>query len=1209
MSAKPIKKQIQIRAIAAVLFFLVTQANSFSQESVFRRHFIIAYDVSSPFVMAEKNCPAYYHALLALFSNKEVINYNEAYQDNLNVEKSNGLPFFDKVRDEITFFHFNVASSEFGHLRKIANKFGKTIIVSEFNKIFLKDKELNWKTFSGKHNASQIDYLDTILSIQPTPANFSGGVSMSNFVYPLVLDKIDTNKYAQEYILIILSDFLTGSMLGNKRDLDRVRDLYGEPYSIPLKSDSPVGFLKKKIDFLSSQYYKIDFFQYSFIPNTSNNPIGIISYKIKPKIGVLTPEDVSLFVDGDLGLEQRGYESQMFKTSETKIKFTHNKNLVPTELRMTAELPPGRTGRIIFDDIIASRNDSGNWVSKYTSDKDLMAFDSMNLTYYLPKLSIFVDSVIKKKNFDNLTFKYEFKTKYIIADARSLNFIFSTERELPIENIDYSTKAAIIVMYYLLPIIAIVIVLIFLANYGRPRKLSFRIDGYLDSYEKIDYKTNGKLLTPFKAWDSELQKGVDFLLVNGAIEYKLQAFPLNWNSPVYLKLSVQKIPAGFEMFVKHDLKDLKEFSTEMPTEIKKEWNNKLSFAVGIRQTDITKTISDPELVKFCVEAVIKDSVLFIKSELAEKVEYKFHLGADLSDVWVGFDPGTCGSCVAVGSSPDNLVLGEDKAKNRIIPSVLVFDKEEDFHQNCIEIPEQIYEYGTKAQALFKNRTRYKGFQSIKKLLGFRDMKEIRFINNNILTLQGRHLAGLLVKGLFNDVDTHFNRPDFNADEYKRNGKFNPLRAVVAIPNNSTASKIQDMVDCIASLQQFKEIRYVYEAEAVLFYYLSNYRKLCYGEASPDSETILVFDMGGSTINATILTKHKALIDGRPKYEIDLLGKIGYGIGGDTIDYCIIRFILSFTNEYPDFKGIDIFDKKAELADLAFQIKKEIIVNYNNTGNNYLITAYNLESFINSALGLTITIEEKTSEMYQYFLKRSGKYRLFSHPLFLNIIYNNVKDAVHEAVELSGKIIIDSVILSGRSTSFPMIKETVEKQLNTKQNGTKTIALELEESKVAVAKGACWFGINKNSVRLNNSKTSAAFGFKKTQSADQVDVRFHELVKMGCNFEVNNDETRSVRGIEIIEDDFAFDGQKVNFYQVMGKDAKRILSEEQKHKFNKIASIQIDLPTSHAAIMVKENDEVDCIVILNTGRRLESKGVAADQEIDEANEEHYTWIVK
>ncbi len=1202
------KQSLQKSAIATALLILLTFTNSFSQQT-YRRHFIIAYDVSTPFIVSENNCPAYTQALINLFSNKAVYNYNEAYQDNLSVEKKNGLLFFDKDRDEISFFHFNIAGSEFNRLRwTAANGYDEKGIVAEFSKLFLKDKKLDWTNFSSKGNLTTTDYLRTAFSIPPTPTNFSGGVSMSNFVYPLVLDKIDTTKYAEEYVLIILSDFLTGSMLGNTKDLDRVKDIYRVPYGIGLTPNSPVSFVKKKIDFLASQYYKIDFFQYSFIPTNTKNPIGIIAYKVKPKIGVLTPEDVSLFVDGDLSLDQRGYLSQQFKTSETSIKFTHNKNLIPTELRMIVTLPYGNQDKVIFNDLIASRDETGKWTSNYSDDNNLMQFDSLSLTYYLPRLRITLDSIINKKNFENLKFVYEFKSKYSIANSQPLNFIYKTERALPIDKIDFSTKATIIIMTIVLPIIAVVLLLLFLMAYGKPRRLFFPpLDGYLDSFEKIDYKTEGKLITPFKAWNYELQGGTDLILARGSLEFKSSGFPFNWKSPVYLQLTVAKIPSGFELFLKHDMHDLKEFGVGTPTTIIKGKNNNLSFVIGIRQTDINKEIIEPELINFSVEAIVKDSILFIKSDLRDTIDYKFHIGADLRDVWVGFDPGTSGSCVAVGSSTDNIILGEDRAKNKIIPSVIVFEKAENFHQNGVEVPERIYKHGTAAQTLFRNKRQYKGFQSIKKLLGFKDIKEIVFDNKNTLTLKGKDLASLLVKGLFKDINTYFNRPDFNADDYKREGKFNPLRAVVAIPNNFTTSKIQDMIDCIANLNQFKEIRYVYEAEAVLFHYLSNYSKFNAGEASSDSETILVFDMGGATINATVVTANKTLINGRPKYEIDFLGKIGYGIGGDTIDYCISKFILSFKSEYSELASVDIYDKKTELSSMALAIKVTMIENFYK-GNDYLITDKQLEDYI-KGLGVSITIDRETSGMYKYFIKESGKFKLFEHPLFIKTIYNNVKDAVNEVVELSDSTQINKIIFSGRSTAFPMIKETVEKQLKTKDSQTKSIALNLEESKIAVAKGACWYGINKNFVLLNNLKTNASFGFKKTLSADQADVKFYELVEMGCNFDTGNDGIDSFQGVHEIEDDFASDGNKVNFYQVMGKDADKILSEGQKHKFSKIATIQVDLPTSKIAMKVNENDEVDCAVILNTNRKLEGKGVVADQEIDEANEEHYTWIVK
>ena len=1187
-------------------FFIILLLWSFNNtlaQQTFRRHFIIAYDVSTPFVHAVNATPAYHQALVNLFSNKLVYRYSEAYQDNLYVERRNGLPFFDPDRDEISLFHFNIAASEFDRLRRISNA-DENEIVSTFNNLFLKDKNFNWTNFPGGSDLS--GYVLHMLSIPPTPSRFGNGVSMSNFVYPLVLDQIDPDKYAEEYVLIILSDFLTGSTFGNTKDLDRVRDIFKIPYGVSLSGDSPVSYIKKQIDDLASQFYKIDFFQYAFLPPRSNNLIGIIAYKVKPKVGVLTPEDISLFVDGDLDLQQRGYQSQRFKTSETRIKFTHNENLEIHELKMSVSSQLNGEKKVLFEDVVASKDETGAWTSRFTKNKQLMRFDESQHAYFLPSFKISLDQKINQRNFRNLVFQYEFKTKYTATNNQPLNFIYKTERVLPVDNINYSTKASVIIMFYLIPILAVLLLLYFMVKYGKPEKLLLRIDGYLDSFEYIDYKTSGKLLTPFKAWDRN-QHAVDYLLVDGEIKHKSDSYLFNWNSPVYLRLQQVSVPDGFELFLKPNTDDLKEFGSDNVLSVRKR-NNKISFVVGIRQNDITKVLVDPELVKFTVEAVIKDAVFFIKSEIHERLEYKFHMGVDLQDAWVGFDPGTTGSCVAVGSATDNIILGEDKARNNIIPSILVFDKSEPFQENGVEIPEQIYKHGSAAAVFYQSPGKYKGFQSIKKLLGYKDIKEVVFENSKTLHLRGKDLAGLLVKGLFKDMETFFNRSDINPENYNRDGAFNPLRAVVAIPNNFTITKIQDMVDCIDNLNQFKEIRYVYEAEAVLFYYLSNFSELSKGETPSNSETLLVFDMGGATINATVVTTNKTLVNERPKYDIDFLGKIGFGIGGDTIDYCISRFILSFSDEFPMLSSIHILENKIPLALLAFKIKMEIIANYY-TDKDYLITAYNLEKFINEELGTTITIDQDTSEMYSYFKKESGKFRLFDHPLFVKIIYDNVKDAIHEVIRLSGTPQINKVIFSGRSTSFPLIKETVEKQLKTYESKPRIIALSLEESKTAVAKGACWYGINKNSVRLNNLKTNASFGFKKTLSADKMDVKYFELVEMGCTFDTHQEGIDAFHGVKNITDDFAFDGNKVHFYQVMGKDADKILSEGQKHKFSKIASVNLDQVTSKVAMKVNENDEVECAVVLQSNRKIIEMGVVSDQEIDEANEEHYTWTVK
>jgi len=1201
--SSPLRRQG--KHIFLVLAFLLPCIFIFSQES-FRRHFIIAYDVSTPFINSEKNCPAYAQALINLFENLAVYNYNEAYQENLQVEKNNGLPFFDKQRDEISFFHFNIAEPEFDRLRVVAAYNDENTLVTEFDKIFLKNKFFCWSAYTGKGGPGR--YIRELLSIPPAVESFQRGVSMSNFVYPLVLNKIDTSKFAEEYVLILLSDFLAGSMFGNTEDLNRVRDIFHVVYGVSIPPHSPVGYIKKQIDFLASQYYKIDFFQYAFQPLNGAKRIGIISYKIKPKVGVLTPENIALFVDGNLHLNQRGYKSKEFRVSATSIKFTHNISLKPQELKLIISMPVGKKDSVLFNDVIASKNATGGWQSAFTDDSRLMNFDTQHSTYFIPDFTVGLDTLVNKRDFEKLNFQYIFKTKYSIAGAQPLNFIYKTERALPIENIDYSTKVTIIIMYYVLPAMAAALLSVFLAAYGKPKSLHLRLDGFLDSFEKIDFKTYGKLITPFKAWNSE-KHNLEYLLVKGTLGYQSAGSPFNWRSPIHLRLQWANVPEGFELFLKQFADDNREYSSENTMMVKQNRDHTFSFVVGIRQNNILKQVTDPELVKFSVEAAVKDSFFLANASLNQILNYKFHLGADMHDVWVAFDPGTSGSCVAVGSATGDIVLGEDRASNRIIPSVLVFDKSENFQQRIgNNIPEQIYRHGATAQVLYgSNPKKYVGFQSIKKLLGFKDVKKILFDNKNELELKGKDLASLLVKGLYRDVNAYFIRPDFNADDYKRDNKFNPFRAVVAIPNNFTISKIKEMVECIDDLKQFKEIRYVYEAEAVLFYYLSNFSQLSQEKEATDKETILVYDMGGATINATVVSINKTSINGRFRHEIDILAKIGYGIGGDTIDYCISSFILSCSEEYPELKAIDISVKKVQLAKLAFEIKKEMIANYYQSSNKYLITAFNLETWINSALSLSIHIDEETSKMYSYFKKEGVKFTLFSHSIFTKFIYNNVRDAVTEVVELASGIGIDKIIFSGRSTSFPLIKETVKDIFKARGDKTKSISLKLEESKIAVAKGACWYGVNKNSVVLNNLKTNASFGFKKKLSAGSP-VEFTELVSMGRAFNTHDEDIDSFQGTVNIAHDFASDGTTVQFFQVMGEDADKILAEEQKHKFSRIASIGIDQVTEKIGMKVNADDRVECVVILQSGRKITEIGAVADQEIGEANDEHYTWIV-
>jgi molecular chaperone DnaK (HSP70) len=417
------------------------------------------------------------------------------------------------------------------------------------------------------------------------------------------------------------------------------------------------------------------------------------------------------------------------------------------------------------------------------------------------------------------------------------------------------------------------------------------------------------------------------------------------------------------------------------------------------------------------------------------------------------------------------------------------------------------------------------------------------------------------------------------------------------------------------LGQFKEIRTIYEAEAIVFYYLSNKSALeqqfdC--KNTNANEIILVFDMGGATINATVAQISKQNDD---IYEVNILSKIGYGIGGDSIDYCILKSIFDFEKEL-DLQQINIFDKKIrenlsqesynrikeDLITLSLKIKLLLTKNQNKTE---FISANDLQIYLSIVAGKDIYVDAD-SDFYRIF-KKSSRFCILRNKYFTDLIYKNVNESTSEALKISGISKIDKIILAGRSTSFPNIEANISGAFSYSPNMINLNIMGV--AKTAVAEGACWYGVNNNSIKLNNLKTSANFGFVKTKTPDKQNIEFINLVGAGQNFiEADQGGIKLIQKTKIFNDLFSFDGGKVNFYQIMSSDCETIIAKNQKHKFSKIETIKINQESEKIGMRVCENDDVICSVRLVNGKTEKTKGVMADQEITDANEEHYTWIL-
>ena len=812
---------------------------------------------------------------------------------------------------------------------------------------------------------------------------------------------------------------------------------------------------------------------------------------------------------------------------------------------------------------------------------------------------------------------------------------------------------------------AVFLLFLWFTHLGKPTGIKMLVDGFTDTYESTNYKTYGRLQTDY----SSLEHAQAAIRILGNVHFKNYTF--NWGKkglPITFTLTTNNFPDGLEIYLKSP-EDDRIFTPEYAMDLEHFClpNRLFEFRVYFRQSSSFE-ITEPVYLSFSLLAEYNIQKFFFFSAYdSYKVDYKFHLGPDMGSVWLGLDPGTNACCIAGGTSTSDIFVETKKDKPKITPSIINIVKEEAPEEDITQdnIPDHLYEWGAEAEAKFRLFSR-RSFHSIKKLLGFKDKQKISFQESDkFLKVDGTTLSSLLVKGVFEDFQEYVDQnPKKYKEFFEEKGKFDPKRVVVAVPNNFTAGKIQDMIECIEKAADFSEIRFISEAEATLGYYIYMHDKLSErnnksGIKGLEDETILIFDMGGATINVTlaeVFQKKNAFND--LQYYIDIASKIGYGIGGDTIDWCLAKFFWSYAKDYPDllkfnpfedinmlsdeaqYQGIevdiegivekDIYLKKRKLVRKAMErLKLNIIENYYND-MPFLLTKSDIYGAfaelsevlqsLNNELGLeideTILVNVEIEDAINHFFRKSdnGVYPLFQHFLFKKYVYDAIEDAIGEMLEIFEIGFLDTVIYSGRSTLFPMIKETVKNRLkmvlkpNTKKNeriDPQYITLKPTELKAAVAIGACWYGVNRRGIILKNKMVNSTYGVRKMASGRKSDIDFITIIPLGTPF----GDKPSVQGRKGgLNDLFTYDNQRVEFYQVMGKNAKEILIKDEKHKYSKLTHQKVNHRVDKIYMEVSENDNVYCKVETTNGEEKYAQSVVKDQDIYDANEEHYTWIV-
>lgn len=760
------------------------------------------------------------------------------------------------------------------------------------------------------------------------------------------------------------------------------------------------------------------------------------------------------------------------------------------------------------------------------------------------------------------------------------------------------------------------------------------IEGFTSTHEYIQYRKKsedplkseslGRVKRPYLVWNDEVEP----------LEVGIQTQPARRREVlVFLDLRNSVIPNYLNVSLR-----IERGEEEGPDLLVKTSKSGVAwFELVVRHEDRTANLKEPVYV--CLSLLAGDPGKIPIEDLEElddeeyesvlklpgQRKYEFMAGPPMGNTWIGIDPGTTGSCIAGAhptliNSDDELLLYRENGKEKITPSRIAFDQTksleisaEEFILNAVsEDSSQVFdlfETGENAGSIGNGTS----FESIKKLLGYDDaVQRIEFANGQFLNLTGSHLTGLMVRKLYQDFKVSLNKSFDKKSELLRfkEAGFRPTRAVVAIPNNFSPLQVQDAVDAIKFIPEIKEVRTIYEAEAVLLYCV-RYKSAYFGN-EPFKKSVLIFDMGGATINATNVD---VAFDGKT-YHFQIRGKIGYAIGGDSIDYYLGKVIIDILGDTTVrsslFENISADASEEERQMLIARrrhfkekvvtpLKLHVVKQFYQEADNLLTDAP--ASAVN-ALKNTLKVDDKdflfNDEFVELFQRNEeGAYAIFSH---LQPIYDSVVDAADDVLNDQRP---EGVIFSGRSTLFPLIKEKVVESLTNFGLAPQTIVLEEDELKTSVAKGACLYGLLNNAFNLTADRVFENYGFTIPKGAGKMDIDFELLIPSGTEF--SNGETMAKKKQPAL--DFSLQSNYVNFYQVNGKNALEIIKKGLKHKFRTVGQISTDKLVNAVGMRIYQNGRVRCGV----WNRLDSKALMSENievktSLAGENEPHYTWLL-
>lgn len=326
---------------------------------------------------------------------------------------------------------------------------------------------------------------------------------------------------------------------------------------------------------------------------------------------------------------------------------------------------------------------------------------------------------------ETIGLKYIFDTSFSVDDLnkQSIKYTFETSRTIDNSNFTFQTKLSTMEISAIVAIIILLflaIVVVVLWRKGKLTGMLTKFSHFNDSYESYDYSAEGlgKTHTDYKCWSAADQARGGFeIKIKGRFNYEQHNKFYNWqeNSGYTVRIYPSKLvcPNGFQAYVSGAGKISN--NANMPIELTDAFKDSM-FEFSVIFRDQGAVITEPLPFAFEIELVSVNNG--IRSfNVSTRVSYQFHIGPDLGNVWLGLDPGTTGSCIAIATSSDDLTVEQNNNEDLISPSVILIPTDKLKSSSKDEI-RSVAIFGHKAQAVKNESDTMRKFVSIKKLLGY-----------------------------------------------------------------------------------------------------------------------------------------------------------------------------------------------------------------------------------------------------------------------------------------------------------------------------------------------------------------------------------------------------------------------------------------------------------------------------------------------------------